>query len=149
MEKYFKELNVANWSGRTIIVDIDGTIATDGSSDFDPLVLEKIQEMALHNSVFLFSNKHLTDRDNKVANKLNIPLLKSTFKKPNKKVIDGLPSNLRKNLLVIGDKILTDGWFARNIGAEFIKVRRLTRKDSNFKTKLIYLIDDFFGYFIN
>ena len=149
MEVYFKELNITGWSGKTIIVDIDGTITTDGSSDIDPLVLEKVQAMSISNSIFLFSNKKLIERDNEVANKLNATLLKSPFKKPSKKVINELPENLKNNLVVIGDKVLTDGFFAKNIGAEFVKVKRLTSKDSNFKTKLIYLIDDFFGYFIN
>lgn len=149
MEKYFKELNVAEWFGKTIILDIDGTIATDGSSDFDPLVLKKIQEVGLHNSVFLFSNKKLMNRDNALVNKLHIPLLETSFKKPNKKVINGLPDHLKKNLTVIGDKILIDGLFAKNIKAEFIMVKRLTSKNDSFRTKLIYLFDNLVKYFIS
>ena len=149
MEIFFKELNITGWSEKTIIVDIDGTITTDGSSDFDPLVLKKIQEIAINNSVFLFSNKKLAERDKEIANKLHTPLLKTSFKKPNKKVIDVLPYNLRKNLLVIGDKSIIDGLFAKNIGAEFIKVKRLTSKNDSFNTKLTYILDNTVGYFIN
>jgi predicted HAD superfamily phosphohydrolase YqeG len=148
MEIYFKELNITGWSGKTIVVDIDGTITTDGGSDVDLLVIKKIQDISVNNSVFLFSNKKLTDRDNEVANKLNVPLLKTSFKKPNKKVIDGIPDHLRKNLIVIGDKIIIDGLFAKNIGAEFIKVRRLTSKNDSFNTKLTYKLDNFVRYFI-
>jgi predicted HAD superfamily phosphohydrolase YqeG len=148
MEVYFKELNITGWSGKTIIVDIDGTITTDGSLDVDSLVIKKIQEMNANNSVFLFSNKKLIDRDNEIADRMHIPLLKTSFKKPNKKVIDGLPGHLRKNLVVIGDKIIIDGLFAKNIGAEFIKVKRLTSKNDGFNTKFTYILDNTVGYFI-
>ena len=84
-----------------------------------------------------------------MADKLNVPLLKTSFKKPNKKVINVLPDHLKKNLIVIGDKVLIDGLFAKNIGAEFIKVRRLTSKNDSFNTKLTYKLDNFVGYFIN
>lgn len=149
MERYFKELNVTGWSLKTIIVDIDGTITIDGGSDFDPLVLKKIEEMKRANSVFLFSNKQLPNRDNALVNKLHIPLLETSFKKPNKKVINGLPDHLKKNLTVIGDKILIDGLFAKNIKAEFIIVKRLTSKNDSFRTKLIYLFDNLVKYFIS
>lgn len=148
MEKYFKELDVAAWSGKTIIVDIDGTITIDGGLDFDPLVLKKIEAMASANSVFLFSNKQLSARNNIISERLHIPLLKTPFKKPNRKVINGLPDRLKKNLLIIGDKILTDGLFAKNIEADFIKVKRLTSKTDNLKTKLIYMFDDITKYFL-
>ena len=46
MEKYFQELDTLGWFGKTVILDIDGTIAADGSSEFDPLVLKKIKDMA-------------------------------------------------------------------------------------------------------
>ena len=148
MEVYFKELNITGWSGKTIIVDIDGTITTDGSLDVGSLVIKKIQDMNVNNSIFLFSNKKLTKRDNEMADKLNISLLKTSFKKPNKKVINGLPGHLRKNLIVIGDKIIIDGLFAKNIGADFIKVKRLTSKNDSFNTKLTYKLDNFVRYFI-
>jgi predicted HAD superfamily phosphohydrolase YqeG len=149
MEKYFKELDVMTWSEKTIIVDIDGTITIDGGSNFDPSVLKKVQEMALSNYVFLFSNKKLPIRDNEIADRLNVPLLKTPFKKPNEKVINGLPNHLKKNLVVIGDKILTDGLFAKNVGAEFTRVKRLTSKNDNLKTRLLYLLDNCVGYFIS
>ena len=145
MKTYFKELNTSGWSGKTIILDIDGTLTTDGNLDFDPLVLKKVEEMSKANSVFLFSNKHLTDRDSKASEALHVPLIKSSLKKPNKKVIDGLGDHLKKNFIVIGDKILIDGFFAKNIGAEFIMVERLTSKNDSLKTKLIYLLDDIAG----
>jgi predicted HAD superfamily phosphohydrolase YqeG len=149
MEKYFKELNTTEWSGRTIILDIDGTITIDGGSDIDPLVLIKIHEIALLNSVLLYSNKPLPDRNKELAKKLHVSLLETSYKKPNKKVIYGLPINLRENIIVIGDKILTDGFFAKNINAEFIKVKRLTSKNDNFSVKTTYLLDDIIKQFIN
>lgn len=149
MDTHFKELDIGDLSGKTIILDIDGTVTTDGSSDFNSAVLEKIQTISQNNSVFLFSNKKLTDRDNEIANRMHIPLLKTSFRKPNKKVIDGLPDHLKKNLVVIGDKILIDGLFAKNIGADFIKVKRLISKNDSFNTKFTYILDNIVGYFIH
>ena len=145
MEKYFKDLDVFAWSGKTIIVDIDGTITTDSVLDFDPLVFSKIQEMAMANSVFLFSNNKFKERNDALSGRLQIPFLKTPYKKPNKKVISALPENLRKNIVVVGDKSFIDGLFAKNINAEFIKVKRLTGKTDRLVAKLIYFFDDIIG----
>jgi predicted HAD superfamily phosphohydrolase YqeG len=90
----------------------------------------------------------LPDRDNEIANKLHVPLIKSHFKKPNRKVLNELPEDQKNNLLVIGDKIIIDGIFAKNIGAEFIKVKRLTSKNDSFNTKFTYMLDNIVVYFI-
>ena len=47
-----------------------------------------------------------------------------------------------KELLVIGDKFLTDGLFAKNIGAEFIKAKRKISGQESILIKLINLFDD-------
>jgi len=150
MEKlYFKDLDTTTWSGKTIILDIDGTITTDGGSMVDPLVLDKIKEISQHNFLFLFSNKKVAERNAALSNELGIPYLQTTFKKPNKKILESLPSDKRSNIIVVGDKTLTDGMFAKNIGASFVKVKRLTSKNDTLTIKLIYLLDAIGGYFWN
>ena len=149
MQKYFKELEVKEWSGNTIIVDVDGTLLADGNSELDPLAVKKMHEMNLANSVFLFSNRWASGRDAELEKELQVPFLKSPFKKPNKKVIDGLPDRLKNNMVVIGDKILTDGLFAKNIKADFVKVKRLTSDKDSALVRLSYVIDNFAGRFIS
>ncbi|MDR3519957.1 MAG: hypothetical protein P4L63_03690 [Candidatus Pacebacteria bacterium] len=148
-EIYFKDLDFAKWSGKTIILDVDGTITTDGSVDVDPLVFQKVQELSMNNSVFIFSNKKLVDRNDRLSKQLKIPFIYTSFKKPNKKVIERLPEYLKRNLVVVGDKITIDGLFAKNIQAEFVKVKRLTSEADSLKTKLIYLLDNFINILIN
>ena len=146
MENYFKELNISALSGKTIILDIDGTITMDRSSDIDPLVLIKIKEMNLSNNVFLFSNSKLPDRNRILAEKLQVSLLESSFKKPSRRVIDGLPNQLKSNITIIGDKVLTDGIFAKNIQADFIKIKHLQGENDSLKIKIIYILDNIFSY---
>jgi predicted HAD superfamily phosphohydrolase YqeG len=44
--------------------------------------------------------------------------------------------------LVIGDKFLTDGLFAKNIGGKFIKVQRKVFGQESLLAKLVNFIDD-------
>ena len=53
------------------------------------------------------------------------------------------------NLIIIGDKILTDGLFARHIGATFIKVERYKSKKDRLITKIIYRLDDLCQYLLS
>ncbi len=52
------------------------------------------------------------------------------------------------NKVVIGDKYISDGLFAVNIGATFKRVSRVLSGKENLSIKFSYLIDDIFGKFI-
>ena len=120
--KFFEELETP-WQGAIIFLDIDGTLRPDGVGDMSLEVLKKLAELRVKNEVRLASNKG------------------GKAKKPSKKVADGV--NLKnKKVIVIGDKFLTDGLFAKNIGGEFVKVKRKISGRESFFVKLTYLIDD-------
>ncbi|OGF62464.1 hypothetical protein A2926_01920 [Candidatus Giovannonibacteria bacterium RIFCSPLOWO2_01_FULL_44_40] len=121
-ERFFEELDMP-WSGAVIFLDVDGTLRPDGENDMSPEVLRKLDELKTKNTVHLVSNQ-----DGKA-------------KKPSRKVADGTDI-AGKKVIVIGDKFLTDGLFAKNIGAEFIKVRRKISGRESFFVKITYLMDD-------
>ncbi len=148
MEKYFQDIDTNNWSARTIILDIDGTITPDGGTFVDSSVAKKIQDLSSHNTIFLLSNKKLPERNIALSQKLGISYLDTPFKKPHKKIIDSLPENLKNDIVVIGDKVTTDGIFAKNIGGTFIKVKRLTSTTDSLIVKLSYIVDGCFSFFL-
>ncbi|OGF64221.1 hypothetical protein A2661_00555 [Candidatus Giovannonibacteria bacterium RIFCSPHIGHO2_01_FULL_45_24] len=122
-ERFFEELDTP-WSSATIFLDIDGTLRPDGDREMSPEVLKKLAELKAKNEVHLISNKS------------------NGAKKPSREAAEGVDI-AGKKVVVIGDKFLTDGLFAKNIGAEFIKVRRKISGRENFFVKVTYLIDDF------
>lgn len=104
-------------------MDMDGTLRPDEDLEMSSEVLNKLEELKAKNEVHLTSNK---------GNKI---------KKPSRKAAEGVDLEDKK-VIVIGDKFLTDGLFAKNIGAEFIKVKRkISGKEALF-VKITYLIDD-------
>lgn len=120
--RFFEELETP-WSGAVIFLDVDGTLRPDGDQKMSPEVLKKLDELRARNEVLLTSNKE------------------NRAKKPSRKAAEGVNTAGRK-AIVIGDKFLTDGLFAKNIGAEFIKVGRKTSGNESLFVKITYLIDD-------
>jgi predicted HAD superfamily phosphohydrolase YqeG len=138
----FLKLDISKITNYTILLDIDGTLTHDGSDDISEEVLAAIKELQETNKIYLCSNKKNHERNHKVAEQTGIPYLETDLRKPSKKILELLPKDSPKDLLVIGDKFLTDGLFAHNIKAKFLKVGRITSSSSTFFTKLTYLIDD-------
>mgnify|MGYP002813994512 CR=1 FL=1 len=64
------------------------------------------------------------------------------LRKPSKNILELVDESPFKDKLVIGDKFLTDGLFAKNIGAEFTKVARIESENDRFYIKFLYWIDD-------
>lgn len=139
----FEELNL-NLEDRTIFLDIDGTLIADNSQlNFKPEVLNKINFLRQKNQIFLCTNSNDKIRSNKIEGALGLPIVTHNHKKPSSKIIKELGLDKEnKNLLVIGDKFLTDWLFAKNIGAQFIKVKRKVSGQESILIKLINLADD-------
>jgi len=148
MNEYFKDINFEKFSGCTIILDIDGTLTYDKGLVVDQEAKSKLLELKKNNLVYLFSNHRVGGRNQDLARDLDIKLLESQYKKPNKKIIESLPENQKGNLVVIGDKFLVDGIFAKRIGAKFIKVKRIVHQDDEPLIKLLYLLDNIANFFL-
>ena len=128
-------------TGNTIVLDIDGTLAPAGSLAVPAWVIQAVSRLKETNTVYLFSNKNLPERNMRVSMLLGVPLIDSPYAKPNPKVLATMPAGT----LVVGDKYLTDGLLAYFTGNEFIKVERLTAPDEPWADKLLSAVDDVVG----
>lgn len=138
-----EKLDIGNIDGATVIIDIDGTLTADGQVALSDSVRARIQELRSRNVVFVFSNHRDMARNEAVATKLECPLIGTVHRKPSRKVLDDLPPHHRyRPLVVIGDKILVDGLFARRVGARFVWVSRVKSSSDRRVVKVSYLLDD-------
>lgn len=136
-------LDVGEIQNTTVILDIDGTITADGQDVFSDGVFARIRELASYNVVYVFSNHRNNVRNRIVASRVGCALIETPHRKPNPKVLCGLPPDHRfRPLVVIGDKIIVDGVFAWRIGARFIQVGRVRSASDRRLVRATYLLDD-------
>lgn len=140
--KTFEDLNTGEVKNHVIILDIDGTLTSDGNSKLSIGVLKKVKHLSKNNRIILFSNKKNHERNREIADICGVEYLQTKLKKPSKAILELIKDLNDKKVLVIGDKFLTDETFAKRISAEFIKVKRVESKNDRFITKLTYIFDD-------
>ena len=124
--RLFSATDFSTYKQHEIILDIDGTLVPDGGEVFAGEVINQVRELAEHNTVHLCSNGGREERDKKFAKLTGATWLSSTAGKPSVKVVkNSIPFD--QPILVIGDKLLTDGLLAKRLkNARFIKVKRLS-----------------------
>lgn len=138
----FEDLDVSKIEGYVIFLDIDGTIICDDKSNIEQNIVDKVSKLKKRNRIYLCSNSHNHKRNRKVANIVKVEYINTDIKKPSKKILNIAKVCLDDKKLVIGDKFLTDGLFAKNISAEFIKVKRIISNNDGRYIKFLYWIDD-------
>lgn len=138
----FQNLNISGLNGYVIFLDIDGTLVDDNKIELDEATLKKVWELEMNNQLYLCSNSRNHERNRKVGELAGVEYLDTDLRKPSKKILDLVDHAPFKNRLVIGDKFLTDGLFAKNIKAEFVKVKRVESKNDRLYIKFLYWIDD-------
>lgn len=146
--QYFETLNIEGIQDALILLDIDGTIATDSQTDVSRGVVKKIETLKQQNQIVLCSNSNDHERNHKVAKLLGLKYLETNLKKPRKAILNLVDCTPFTHKIVIGDKLTTDGLFAKNIGARFIKVKRIESKEEDLYTKCIYWVDDLLSKFL-
>ncbi len=135
--KNFLEIDSNNLKNSTLVLDIDGTIVSDKSNKIKYKIVEKIKELAHKNKIYLCSNGSQS-RVAKFAEVLNASVIEG--KKPFSVKMPEIKKESK--IVVIGDKYLTDGLFARSINAEFLKVRHLTSNTDTTFIKFSYFMDN-------
>ncbi len=138
----FKKLNTYGLKGYIIFLDIDGTLVDDNELELSEEALQKIRELEMNNQLYLCSNSRNHERNRKVGELTGVKYLDTDLRKPSKKILDLVDHATFEQRLVIGDKFLTDGLFAKNIKAEFIKVARIESENDRLYIKFLYWIDD-------
>jgi len=72
---------------------------------------------------------------------LGLKIADMKHKKPSKKILETIHVKNPRRIVVIGDKFLTDGLFAKRIGAKFLMVKRKLSFNEPLLVKAINFID--------
>ena len=135
--KTFLEIDTKNFNNSLMIIDVDGTIVPDKCKSISSEIINKIKELAERNKIYLCSNGS-PENARIFAGLTNVSAV--SVKKPFYGKVPKI-NNFTKTI-VLGDKYLTDGLFAKFIGAEFLKIKHIRSPNDSFFTKLSYAFDD-------
>jgi HAD superfamily hydrolase (TIGR01662 family) len=131
-----------------VLLDVDGTIVPDSGRTVSDAVLRKVHELKeAGNEICLCSNSRRSDYAQRlaaIALQLDVDVCRGSFRKPSPSILAALDRQGRE-VVVIGDKDLTDGLLARRAGARFIKVLRKTDRADRLVSRLANMIDEVFG----
>src|SRR5258708_5133532 len=144
---YFEQ-HTFRFKSSLVILDVDGTIVPDCGRVASAAVTGKVLELkAQGNEVRLCSNSrrgNYAERLADLAAQLEVGVCPVVFRKPSTLAISGLDRKGRE-LVVIGDKDLTDGLLARRVGSRFIKMRRKLDPADRLSSRMANLVDTVFG----
>lgn len=135
---YFEEAPL-DYFNKIIFLDIDGTLTADSEENVKPDVIERVRALKQNNEVYLCTNLKDGARNRNIENTVGLKIINPGVKKPSAKVANGVGG---KEMVVIGDKIITDWLFAKNIRASFLKTRRKISGQEHLAVKLAYWTDD-------
>lgn len=143
---FFRDIDPDAFRGKLVFLDIDGTLVPNGESELLPPESSALSALAERADIFLVSN-HGIPREPALVARYGIKAIVSPHKKPSVRVLEGvsLPDAPR---IVIGDKVLTDGWFAKRIGAEFVRVKPLWGRREQVSIRLMYALDSIVWFFV-
>lgn len=136
---HFRDLKPEEFRDAVVFLDLDGTLVVDGADELAPKEAHTLATLTTVAQVYLVSNKGL-GRIPALAKRYGAEAIVTDVRKPSKHVLDGVALP-RKPRIVIGDKMMTDGWFAHRIGARFVKVQRLTDGRESAFVRLTYAVD--------
>ena len=126
-------------SGSVIYLDVDGTLVTDGHTSISPEVQRDVLLLSEKNRVILASNGNDT-RTKALAGRLGVEHVSGCHKPfPNKLQRATAKDN---NIIVIGDKYITDGLLAVFLKGAFYRSSRLTSSKDSLVTQVVNQIDD-------
>src|SRR3989344_719528 len=116
---FFAELDVSALRDCLVALDIDGTLGPHGCEELAPGILQQIAILVVGgNLVRLGSNQN------------------------DSRALGDVPEHLKERpLVVIGDKVLTDGRFAKRLGARFYKVKIVRSDDDPWSVRTHYALD--------
>jgi 4-hydroxybenzoate polyprenyltransferase/predicted HAD superfamily phosphohydrolase YqeG len=141
--KRFCDLDAQDFRGATVFLDMDGTLVPDGEEEPAPAEAHVLSALTKEAQVYLLASKGYY-RISAIAKKYQAEAIVSAYKKPSRKVLRGIAVP-RWSRVVIGDKVMTDGWFASRIGAKFVHVARLTNGEESLVVRCLYAVDAVIG----
>jgi len=140
---FFAELDVSALRDCLVALDIDGTLGPHGCEELAPGILQQIAILVVGgNLVRLVSNNTDSGRAKRLAAILGVEVAESAHYKPDPRALGDVPEHLKERpLVVIGDKVLTDGRFAKRLGARFYKVKIVRSDDDPWSVRTHYALD--------
>ncbi len=141
---YFKDLKIEAITQSIVILDIDGTLLADSETVVDDVTAVVVKKLSAQgNMVYLVSNgfSHKKERNLAIAKQLDVTFYASGYKKPLKLAVAPLVAGATKPVIIIGDKFLTDGLLAVNLGVPFVTVRSLRSAADPLYSKIAYALD--------
>jgi HAD superfamily phosphatase (TIGR01668 family) len=133
--------DVAGLEGATVFLDLDGTVVPPAREDVSEETRAAVEALSAKNAVWIVSNRRTPGRKDRLASRFGIKVLAAKYRKPDPR-LRGAVAPLPKPYVVIGDRYLTDGLFARLIGARFIQVKRVTGPHDGFLDRFLAWSDD-------
>jgi len=134
--------------GSIVLLDVDGTLLPDGALALASQARTSAARLAEANDVYLASNAKDVARVNRIASELGVRMtLRTPAGKPSRRALEGIDTAGR-TVIVIGDKYLIDGVFARRIGARFMPVIRVRSGHERLSVKASFLLDDAVSWFL-
>lgn len=141
----FLDIRVDEVAGAILIIDIDGTLTYDHGTKIETPIQERLREFTRVAEIYLCSNGSI-ERTREIAKAVGVRCIESAHRKPSRKTVETLHRG-DKRIIVIGDKVLTDGILAQNIGATFIPVKHLRHSTDTIFVRATYIVDDIAGFF--
>lgn len=147
---YFEDISssvIDSWKDGTIFLDIDHTLLAPMESSVSVKVFQKIELLrSVASHIYLVSNGRKHERNKALAESLGVIYIESKYRKPGLQVVSGVEK--KKPLVVIGDKVLIDGMFAKRLGAQFLMVKRHTLPKEPLFDRLSCALDSLVSFFI-
>jgi predicted HAD superfamily phosphohydrolase YqeG len=142
------EQNVVGIRGYTILLDVDGTLIPDGAVNSDNQVRDAVAQLRDRNTVYLISNGRDALRVERLAREfmVNVVPAGTPAGKPFARAARGIP--ITRPFLVIGDRLIIDGLFARNLGVPFLRVRSKRYGNERWSVRLAYMLEDIVSLFL-
>ena len=133
-----------------VLLDVDGTLINRKSNKIPESVREWINESKKFFSLYLISNNPSKERIGKIAKELEIRY-KYNALKPRKKLTLNAIREVEcdeKNIVIIGDRILTDILVGNRCNIKTILVKRLNRNGLPIKFNLTLTVEKLIVFFI-
>lgn len=144
----FFEDSIGDIHNSTVLLDVDGALLPDGENELSEEVKRAVHHLGESNRVFLVSNGTDAARVERFAAELTILVAPAGVPagKPGIRAGRGVPTDAP--LVVVGDKVLTDGLFARNLHARFVQVKSRRSGRERPSVRLSFLIDKVVSWFL-
>lgn len=142
-KKYsWEDVLALDLKNHTIILDIDGVVMAHAEKTVPDETRRYIETLKARNDMYIVSNGFSKKRKAYTSEALGIPWVDSGYRKPSTRIMRFIDYNVEKPLVVIGDKILTDGLFAYRIKAQLLLIDRRLSSQDPLITRITYWIDD-------